>query len=146
MAIFAQLDDNNIVINTIVVNDYDCGGGTLENESVGVSYCKNLLGDDTNWKLSSKDATFRGISVGMGITYMTGVRTLGVASTDIFIEQQPFPSWSIGINTATWYSPLGDDITGPGITSTVELDNDGKSYVWDESLYQSDNTKGWVLK
>ena len=146
MAIFAQLDDNNIVINTIVVNDYDCGGGTLENESGGVSYCKNLLGDDTNWKLSSKDATFRGNSVGMGITYMTGVRTLGVASTDIFIEQQPFPSWSIGINTATWYSPLGDDITGPGITSTVELDNDGKSYVWDESLYQSDNTKGWVLK
>ncbi len=155
MAIFAQLDDNNIVINTIVVNDDDCGGGTLENESVGVSYCKNLLGDDTNWKLSSKNAMFRGNNphfsfrgnpAGIGMTYMSGVRTLGVTSTDIFIEQQPYPSWSIGVNTATWYSPLGDDISGPGITSTAELDNDGKSYVWDESLYQSDNTKGWDLK
>ena len=147
MAHFAKLDDKNIVTQVIVVdNDDITDNNGNETESLGVAFCQKFFGADTTWKQTYYNNNVRGNYAGIGATYMSNVATLGVASTDIFIEQQPFPSWSIGINTATWYSPLGDDITGPGITSTVELDNDGKSYVWDESLYQSDNTKGWVLK
>ncbi len=39
---------------------------------------------------------------------MSNVATLGVGSTDIFISQQPHASWTVGVNTAQWYSPLGD--------------------------------------
>ncbi len=149
MAVFAHLNTNNIVVNIVEIPSllpHSTIPYSLENEPLGIDYCKssNHYG---SWKLSSNDGTtFRGNPAGIGMTYMEGVRTLGVASTDIFIEQQPYPSWSIGVNTATWYSPLGGDISGPGITTTVELENDGKIYVWDESVYQADNTKGWVLK
>ena len=160
MAVFAHLNTNNIVVNILEIPSllpHSVIPYSLENEPLGIDYCRVLVnaGEETtsdydslsNWKLSSNDGTtFRGNPVGIGMTYITGVRTLGVASTDIFIEQQPYPSWSIGVNTATWYSPLGGDISGPGITSTVELENDGKIYVWDESVYQADNTKGWVLE
>ena len=38
----------------------------------------------------------RGNYAGIGYTYMSNVATLGVGSTDIFIPQQPYASWSIG--------------------------------------------------
>ena len=129
MAVFAQLDDNNIVINIISVSNDDCGGGNFNKEYVGISYCKNLYGDDTTWRLSSEDGKFRGNTAGIGMTYINEIATLGIAATDIFIEQQPYPSWSIGVNTATWYSPFGEDIRGPGITTTVEAANNGKYYI-----------------
>ena len=50
----------------------------------------------------------RGNYAGIGFTYMSNVATLGVGSTDIFISQQPHASWTVGVNTAQWYSPLGD--------------------------------------
>ena len=31
-------------------------------------------------------------------TYMENVATLGVGSTDIFIQQQPYASWTIGVS------------------------------------------------
>ena len=37
---------------------------------------------------------------------MSNVATMGVGSTDIFIAQQPYASWTVGVNTATWYSPI----------------------------------------
>ena len=59
------------------------------------AFCKNLTNSDNEWKQTSYDAEFRGHYAGIGNTYLTGVKTLGVASTDIFIVQQPFPSWTI---------------------------------------------------
>ncbi len=143
MAHFAQLDDNNIVSRVIVVSNSDSGGGNLDTESVGISFCKNLLGSDTNWKQTSYNGSFRGNYAGIGFTYMTGVRTLGVASTDIFIGQGPppdCPSWGIGVTFAEWESPIGE---APGLT-TAEV-RAGKWYSWDETAYQSDNTTGWAL-
>ena len=76
------------------------------------------------------------------MTYMTGVRTLGVASTDIFIGQQPYPSWSVGIQTAQWYAPTppGDE---PELTDSEKAA--GKYYVWSESNYNSNPSTAWVL-
>ncbi len=141
MAHFAQLDSNNVVTQVIVVSNDDTSdiNGT-EVESIGVSFCQKLLGADTNWKQTSYNNNMRGNYAGIGYTYMSNVATLGVGSTDIFISQQPHASWTVGVNTASWYSPLGD---APALTDDQVAA--GSLYSWDESAYQADNTKGWVL-
>ena len=139
MAHFAQIDENNLVTNVIVVANSDTGGGDLDREATGIAFCKNLAGDDTNWKQTSYNHNFRGNYAGIGCTYMENVQTLGVASTDIFIDQQPYASWTVGIQTAEWYAPLGK----PGLTTTQM--EDGYYYKWDEAAYQADNNVGWAL-
>ena len=144
MAHLAKLSSTNIVEAVIVVADAKTGGGNLDTESVGISFCQNhwnaTYGEsDTIWKQPSYNKNFRGNYAGIGATYMTGVRTLGVASTDVFIKQQPYPSWTIGINTATWYAP----IPKPGLTTSQMLAR--QDYTWQEDAYQSDNTTGWAL-
>ena len=141
MAHFAQLDDNNIVTQVIVIDDKDTSDNQgVESESIGVAFCQQLLGSDTNWKQTSYNGKMRGSYAGIGMTYMSNVATLGVASTDVFIDQQPHASWTVGINTAQWYSPIGD-----APTLTEDQTASGSYYSWDESAYQADNTTGWVL-
>tara|TARA_R100000664_G_scaffold32049_1_gene46404 strand:- start:1575 stop:1919 length:345 start_codon:yes stop_codon:yes gene_type:complete len=55
-----------------------------------------------------------------------------------FIDIQPYASWTLN-SDKKWQAP----ITEPTLTSEEQAA--GKYYVWNESLYQSDNTKGWVL-
>ena len=97
------------------------------------------LGADTNWKQTSYNGNMRGNYAGIGYTYMENVATLGVGSTDIFIAQQPYSSWTVGVNTATWYSPI------PQPALTDDQIAAGSYYTWDESAYQADNTTGWTL-
>ena len=142
MAHFAKLDGNNVVTQVIVVsNDDTSDSNGVEVESIGVAFCQKLLGADTNWKQTSYNSSMRGNYAGIGYTYMENVATLGVGSTDIFISQKPHASWTIGVSTATWYSPLGD---APALTDDEMLA--GKYYEWNETAYQADNTKGWDLK
>ena len=140
MAHFAQLDENNIVTQVIVVGNSDTSDvNGVESESIGVAFCQQLLGADTNWKQTSYNSNMRGNYAGIGYTYMTNVATLGVGSTDIFIGQQPYASWTIGVGTARWYSPI------PEPTLTDDQIAAKSYYTWDESAYQADNTTGWVL-
>jgi hypothetical protein len=169
MANYAQLDTNNKVLQVIVIADSDCGGGGVSGEATGVAFCQSLVGAGTSWRLSAHPSAddgqipgnvFRGRPAGIGMTYMSGVRSLGVASTDIFIPPKPakgdvvydskeepytlFPdgaaSWSVGVNTGEWYSPLG----GSPSLSTID-DMAGKYYYWDETAYQGNNNVGWAL-
>ena len=143
MAHFAKLDANNVVEQVIVVGNDDIKDNTgTEIESIGVAFCQKLMGGSTNWKQTSYNDNMRGNYAGIGMPYMTGVATLGVGSTDIFISQKPYASWSVGVNTARWYPPTppGD---APALT-TSERDA-GKYYVWNESNYQSDPATAWVL-
>jgi len=48
---------------------------------------------------------------------------------DAFYSPQPFASWTLNETTCLWEAPI--------------VKPDGR-YVWDEELYQSDNTQGWV--
>jgi hypothetical protein len=106
MAHFARLDANNVVTQVIVVANEDTADSSgVETESIGISFCQKLMGASTDWKQTSYNNTFRGNYAGIGYTYMTGQATLGVGSTDIFINQQPHASWTVGINTAAWYPP-----------------------------------------
>ena len=143
MAHFAKLDANGIVEQVIVVSNDDVkdNSGT-ETESIGVSFCQKLFGADTNWKQTSYNANIRGNYAGIGYTYMTNVATLGVASTDVFIEQQPYASWSIGITTSRWFAPANPG-EAPELTTAERTA--GKYYVWNGSNYQSDPATAWVL-
>lgn len=140
MAHFAKLDENNIVTQVIVVSNDDCTDPHTgqEDEVLGIAFCKKLLGG--NWKQTSYNNNMRGNYAGIGYKYHTNVATLGVGSTDVFLPAQPAASWTVGIQTAQWYSPIGD---APALTD-AERDA-GKYYAWDESAYQADNTTGWVL-
>jgi len=146
MAHFAKLDANNIVEQVIVVNNDDIKDGNGdESEAVGITFCKNVFGSDTNWKQTSYNDNFRGRYAGIGMTYMTNVQTLGVASTDIFIEQESeqHASWGIGKTTAYWIAPL------PEPTLTSDELAAGKYYMWNEAAHQADSatpkTVGWAL-
>ena len=151
MAHFAQLNSNNHVTQVIVVgNDDITDGNGNESESVGISFCQNHVGDySTVWKQTSYTAGstgsgFRANFAGIGHSYMTNVQTMGVGSTDIFIRQQLYPSWSIGVGTARWYAP----VAGPPVLTDSERAAK-KYYIWDEDAYNADTnspkTVGWVL-
>ena len=141
MAHFAQLDENNVVTQVIVVGNSDTADvNGVESENIGVAFCQSLLGAETNWKQTSYNGNMRGNYAGIGMTFMTGVATLGVGSTDVFMAQQPHASWTISTTEARWVSPLGD---APALTD--EQRAAGSYYTWDESAYQADNTTGWTL-
>ena len=143
MAHFAKINDKNIVENVVVINNVDVlNSSGDEEEGIGVAFCRELFDQEGKWKQTSYNNNMRGNYAGIGMTYMEGVRTLGVASTDIFIAQQPYPSWSIGIGTAQWYPPTppGD---APELTDAEKTAR--KWYEWNESNYQSNPSTAWVL-
>jgi len=143
MAHFAQLDSNNVVTQVIVVsNDDTSDSNGVEVESIGVAFCQKLLGAETNWKQTSYNSNMRGNYAGIGYTYMSNVATLGVGSTDIFISQKPYASWTLSTTTAEWVPP---STPGAAPTLTDEEVAARKYYVWNESNYQADPATAWVL-
>ena len=70
MAHFAQLDENNIVTQVIVVSNQDTSTEDgVENENIGIQFCRSLFGENTNWKQTSYNAKFRYNYAGIGYTY-----------------------------------------------------------------------------
>lgn len=116
MAHFAQLDENNVILQVIVVNNSEClDGNGIESEAVGVAFCQSLLGG--NWKQTSYNGTIRKNYAGIGFTYDL--------TRDAFIPPQPFASWTLNETTCLWDSP-------------IPYPTDGKNYQWDEP------TTSWV--
>jgi hypothetical protein len=129
MAHFAKINDSNIVEQVIVVSN-----DVATSESAGVTFINNLYGTSDTWKQTSYNTygnvhslggtAFRKNYGGIGYTYD--------ASNGAFIAPKPYNSWTLNSSTYLWEAP----ITYP---------DDDKGYYWNETLYQSDNTKGWVL-
>jgi hypothetical protein len=70
MAHFAQLDENNTVINVIVVsNDVLLNKDDYEGELLGVNFCKSVYGEETRWIQTSYNNSFRGDFAGLGFYY-----------------------------------------------------------------------------
>ena len=134
MAHFAQLDENNVVTQVIVVsNDDTSDSNGVEVESIGVAFCQKLLGADTNWKQTSYNNNMRVRYAGIGYSYN--------AELDAFGAPQPFASWTLDSDTADWVSPLG---AAPALT---DAEVEARSYYrWDEDAHQADDTTGWVLE
>ncbi len=128
MAHFAQLDENNIVTQVIVVSNDDCSDALgVEKEELGIAFCKNLLGADTNWKQTSYNNNMRVRYAGIGYSYN--------AELDAFIPPKPFESWVLDEETASWESPVGP---APALT---EAEVEARSfYRWDEE------GGAWVLE
>ena len=134
MAHFAQLDENNVVTQVIVVGNDDIKDvNGNEVESIGVAFCQKLLGADTNWKQTSYNSNMRVRYAGIGYSYN--------AELDAFVAPQPYASWTLDSGTADWVSPLG---AAPALTDDEVAA--GSYYRWDEDAYQADNTTGWVLE
>ncbi|MFN6303741.1 MAG: hypothetical protein ACK42H_16285 [Planctomycetota bacterium] len=83
MAHFAQLDENNVVTQVIVVHnselveskqttvneDGSVSVAVIESEQKGIDFCKSLYGADTNWAQTSYNNSFRGKYAGVGDTF-----------------------------------------------------------------------------
>ena len=100
MAHFAQLDENNIVIQVIVVADSDLydRDARKSREEGGIKFCKKLLGEDTRWVQTSYNCNFRGNYAGIGYSYDEGL--------DLFLPPKPYPSWVVNTETAQWEAPI----------------------------------------
>ena len=120
MAHFAELDENNIVVSVTVVDNRHVPS---DKHVDGETWCKNFFNQpDTTFKQTSYNDNFRKRYAGIGFTYD--------ASKDVFISLQPYASWSLN-DDSDWQAPI-----------TYPIDD--KEYRWDESIYQGDNTKGWI--
>jgi hypothetical protein len=70
MAHFAQIDENNIVTQVVVINNEDCGNLEFpESEPIGQEFCKMLFGQETTWKQTSYNDNFRARYAGIGFLY-----------------------------------------------------------------------------
>jgi len=68
MAHFAKVD-GGVVRNVIVINDVDCGGGTMpESEPIGQVFIASI-GLDGEWRQTSYNNNFRGLFACDGMTY-----------------------------------------------------------------------------
>jgi len=85
MAHFAQLDENNIVINVIVVGD--------EYETTYAEWRKEF---SEIYVQTSYNNNIRKQYAGIGFTYD--------ADADVFVAPQPFPSWTLDSNH-DWQAP-----------------------------------------
>jgi len=116
MAHFAQLDENNVVIQVIVVNNNELlDDSGAEQESKGIAFCQSLLGG--NWKQTSYNGNFRKNYAGAGYYYDE--------SRDAFISPKPYDSWLLDEDMCRWNSP-------------VSYPDDDKVYSWNEE------TVSWV--
>ena len=88
MAHFAQLDENNRVLQGIVVAD--------EHEATGEQWCHEFAGG--RWKQTSRSGTIRKNYAGKGYTYDE--------SRDAFIPPNRFPSWTLNEDTCRWEAPV----------------------------------------
>jgi hypothetical protein len=116
MAHFAQLDENNVVLQVIVVHNNELLDNGVESEVKGIAFCQSLF-PGTTWVQTSYNANIRKNYAGIGFTYDS--------ARDAFIPPKPFPSWVLNEATCQWEAP-------------VPYPNDGQQYVWDEA------TQTWV--
>ena len=97
MAHFAQLDDNNVVTQVIVVANEELIEDGVESETKGIAFCKSLFGEDTKWVQTSYNGTIRVHFASIDYTY-DPVR-------DAFIAFQPYPSWILDADL-NWIAPV----------------------------------------
>lgn len=67
MAHFAELDNNNVVKQVIVVNNNELLDNGVESETKGIQFCQSLFGG--NWIQTSYNGNIRKNYAGIGYTY-----------------------------------------------------------------------------
>ena len=121
MANFANLNENNEVINVIVISNDIIGEPNFifpKTEILGQHFILNVLKLSGNWRQTSYNNTFRKNYAGIGYTYDE--------ERDAFIPPKSYPSWILNEDTCLWDSPTPHP-------------NDGYNYIWNE------DTLSWVI-
>jgi len=107
MTVFAELDNNNKVIQTLEVYDKHCGGPDDTGDAIGQNFLRKILfNPSATWKRTSVDPSFRGILAAKGHTYDP--------VKDIFVSSQPYPSWILNETTYEWEAPVLPPTDVPG--------------------------------
>ncbi len=127
MTHYAKIEDG--VVTQVIVAEQDfidrIGGQWVQtsfNTRGGIHYAPNSNTPD------------EGIALRMNYASIGGTYD---SDRDAFIPIKPYNSWLLDESTCTWEAPIpipDDDGLPPE-----------RSYYWDESVYQGDNSKGWVV-
>ena len=170
MAHFAELDSNNKVLRVLTACNQDIAnnGGELSEQAANYFGTYTPFSENgVKWVQTSYNNNFRKQYAGTGYIYDS--------VKNKFIAPQPYPSWSLNANDdwqAPIQNPsnnlkyyiwneeeqkwiLKNNIAQPYPSWSLDSNDDwqppfskpnnDKEYVWDEEVYQTDNTKGWVL-
>ena len=122
MAYFAQLDDDDIVVQVIAVSNNDAPDpAPAHSEPLGQAFIASL-GLAGSWVQTSYNGTFRKNYAGIGYRYD--------AVRDAFIPPQPYPSWVLDEDTCFWQPP----VPYPNDTNSV--------WAWNETLQQWEQIDG----
>ena len=108
MSHFAQIDENNIVTQVIVIEQDVVDSG--------------LFGDPASWIQTSYN-TSGGVHLLGGTPLRKNYAGIGYTydnTRDAFIPPKPYSSWVLNEDTCLWEAP-------------TPMPNDGKMYGWDEA-------------
>ncbi len=100
MAHFAQIDENNIVTQVLVVSDQDASNGQ--------DFLANTLGLGGTWIQTSYN-TVGGVHTNGGTPLRknyAGVGYIYDSGRDAFIPPKPFNSWLLDEATCLWNAPV----------------------------------------
>jgi hypothetical protein len=87
MAHFAELDENNIVLQVLVVNNDELLVDGVETESKGVDFLESLFGH-RNWKQTSYNNSFRVRYAGAGMRFNIQANQFESVEQETFEPQQ----------------------------------------------------------
>lgn len=122
MAHFAELDDQNVVTNVVVVNNVILYDNGVEKEAKGEAFLRDLYGPLTKWKQCSYNGNIRGRYPAIGAEY--------IPENDIFSEPRPYASWVLNRSTGLWEAPVAEPV----------YDSSTHFIFWDEASLQ------WVVR
>ena len=105
MAHFAELDENNIVVQVLVTDN--------DHPNEGYDWLVDTFGG--RWVQTSYNATFRKNFAGTGFTYDE--------DRDAFIAPKPFESWTLDEETCQWVAPVAYPTDGKIYTWNEENTN-----------------------
>lgn len=119
MAHFAQLDENNMVVNVVVVSNDDINNLPFpESEPVGIAFLTNLI-PGTKWAQTSYNSNFRVRYAGIGYTF---VPNSSATQNGGFAPPKYYSSWVWSDSNCDWIAP-------------IPYPTDGKDYMWDEEKH-----------
>jgi len=96
MAHFAEINEEGIVQRVLVLSNDRITQDGEEVEELGTAYLQNMF-PDTDWVQTSYNNNFRKRYAGAGMKYDV--------ERDAFLQQQPYPSWTLDEETLTWNPP-----------------------------------------
>ena len=116
MAHFAEINEENIVTQVIVVHNNELLDGEQESETKGIDFCESIYGH-RNWVQTSYNGNIRYNYAGIGYIWDP--------DNNAFYAPQPYPSWSLN-EDFKWVPPTA-------------CPNDDNYYEWNEE------TQTWDL-